>query len=215
MSLYPASCYIPSCFSFPSPLPYLPGLAGSLNRGQTDASNVPVPPHHPVPHAQTYLDELISIPKGSAVGAAGDIGSGTTGDTSGICPGNLGVPSPSRVIAAPFPHYKRSQWENQGTGQWCRTPRATPSPVVPVPRGGQVPSPPPCILGPLQPQLLPESGREKGKAWSCESVKAVHGSGIAQGAVNGTRRVAAPSALQQTAIQSYAQTAPGSRCPSQ
>eukprot|EP00076_Gallus_gallus_P023457 XP_015145269.2 natural resistance-associated macrophage protein 1 isoform X2 [Gallus gallus] len=45
-----------------------PGLAGSLNRGQTDASNVPVPPHHPVPHAQTYLDELISIPKGSTPG---------------------------------------------------------------------------------------------------------------------------------------------------
>ncbi|POI23188.1 hypothetical protein CIB84_013064, partial [Bambusicola thoracicus] len=45
-----------------------PGLAGSLNRGQTDPSNIPVSPHHPVPHAQTYLDELISIPKGSAPG---------------------------------------------------------------------------------------------------------------------------------------------------
>ncbi|XP_021256184.1 natural resistance-associated macrophage protein 1 isoform X7 [Numida meleagris] len=44
------------------------GLAGSLNRGQTDPSNIPVPPRHPVPHAQTYLDELISIPKGSAPG---------------------------------------------------------------------------------------------------------------------------------------------------
>uniref|UniRef100_A0A8C9EMJ5 Natural resistance-associated macrophage protein 1 n=1 Tax=Pavo cristatus TaxID=9049 RepID=A0A8C9EMJ5_PAVCR len=62
------SCYIPSCFFFPSPLPYFPGLTGSLNRGQTDPSNIPDPPHHPVPHAQTYLDELISIPKGSTPG---------------------------------------------------------------------------------------------------------------------------------------------------
>ncbi|XP_052531925.1 natural resistance-associated macrophage protein 1 isoform X1 [Tympanuchus pallidicinctus] len=45
-----------------------PGITGSLNRGQTDASNIPVPPHHPVPRAQTYLDELISIPRGSAPG---------------------------------------------------------------------------------------------------------------------------------------------------
>ncbi|XP_042747325.1 natural resistance-associated macrophage protein 1 [Lagopus leucura] len=45
-----------------------PGITGSLNRGQTDTSNIPVPPHHPVPRAQTYLDELISIPRGSAPG---------------------------------------------------------------------------------------------------------------------------------------------------
>uniref|UniRef100_A0A8C3Q307 Natural resistance-associated macrophage protein 1 n=1 Tax=Chrysolophus pictus TaxID=9089 RepID=A0A8C3Q307_CHRPC len=43
-----------------------PGITGSLN--QTDPSNIPVPPHHPVPRAQTYLDELISIPRGSAPG---------------------------------------------------------------------------------------------------------------------------------------------------
>ncbi|XP_042682946.1 natural resistance-associated macrophage protein 1 [Centrocercus urophasianus] len=54
--------------SSPATVSLEPGITGSLNRGQTDASNISVPPHHPVPRAQTYLDELISIPRGSAPG---------------------------------------------------------------------------------------------------------------------------------------------------
>ncbi|XP_071667004.1 natural resistance-associated macrophage protein 1 isoform X3 [Patagioenas fasciata] len=48
-----------------------PGLSGSLNRGQAQdygTSGSPVSPQHPGTQDQTYLDELISIPKGSGPG---------------------------------------------------------------------------------------------------------------------------------------------------
>ncbi|KAK2525925.1 Slc11a1 [Columba guinea] len=48
-----------------------PGLSGSLNRGQAQdygTSGSPVSPQHPGIQDQTYLDELISIPKGSGPG---------------------------------------------------------------------------------------------------------------------------------------------------
>nr|XP_013222907.1 natural resistance-associated macrophage protein 1 [Columba livia] len=48
-----------------------PGLSGSLNRGQAQdygTSGSPVSPQHPGIRDQTYLDELISIPKGSGPG---------------------------------------------------------------------------------------------------------------------------------------------------
>ncbi|XP_064926773.1 natural resistance-associated macrophage protein 1 isoform X2 [Columba livia] len=47
------------------------GLSGSLNRGQAQdygTSGSPVSPQHPGIRDQTYLDELISIPKGSGPG---------------------------------------------------------------------------------------------------------------------------------------------------
>ncbi|XP_064307407.1 natural resistance-associated macrophage protein 1 isoform X5 [Phalacrocorax carbo] len=48
-----------------------PGLTGSLNRGQAQTYGTggsPLPPQHPGTRDQTYLDELISIPKGSGTG---------------------------------------------------------------------------------------------------------------------------------------------------
>ncbi|XP_066855562.1 natural resistance-associated macrophage protein 1 isoform X4 [Anser cygnoides] len=45
-----------------------PGLDGSLNRGQADSGDAPGPPQPPGRPAQTYLDELIGIPKGSGPG---------------------------------------------------------------------------------------------------------------------------------------------------
>uniref|UniRef100_A0A8B9DBP9 Natural resistance-associated macrophage protein 1 n=1 Tax=Anser cygnoides TaxID=8845 RepID=A0A8B9DBP9_ANSCY len=45
-----------------------PGLDGSLNRGPADPGDAPGPPQPPGRPAQTYLDELIGIPKGSGPG---------------------------------------------------------------------------------------------------------------------------------------------------
>ncbi|KAM6259960.1 natural resistance-associated macrophage protein 1 isoform 1-T1 [Spheniscus humboldti] len=48
-----------------------PGLTGSLNQGQAQTYSTggsPMPPQHPGTRNQTYLDELISIPKGGGPG---------------------------------------------------------------------------------------------------------------------------------------------------
>uniref|UniRef100_A0A8B9GE76 Natural resistance-associated macrophage protein 1 n=1 Tax=Amazona collaria TaxID=241587 RepID=A0A8B9GE76_9PSIT len=53
--------------------PLLPGLTGSLNRGQAQTYGTgmrPVAPQRPGTLDHTYLDERISIPKGGGVGAA-------------------------------------------------------------------------------------------------------------------------------------------------
>nr|XP_013815886.1 PREDICTED: natural resistance-associated macrophage protein 1 [Apteryx mantelli mantelli] len=53
------------------PLPHLPGLTGSLNNSQNQpygTNGCPISPQRPSTQDQTYLNELISIPKGSRPG---------------------------------------------------------------------------------------------------------------------------------------------------
>lgn len=70
----PTSVLVPRWAATSPPLLWPPpGLTGSLNRGHAQTHGTgrsPVPPQHPGTRDQTYLDELISIPKGSGVGAA-------------------------------------------------------------------------------------------------------------------------------------------------
>lgn len=100
VSLSPSSSLSPS------------GLTRSLNRGQEQSYSTgrsPMPPQCPGTQDQTYLDELVSIPKGSGVGTArlsqGGQGRGTVlqgaGDTRDHCSGEYvswscsGTPDPA------------------------------------------------------------------------------------------------------------------------
>uniref|UniRef100_A0A672UH60 Natural resistance-associated macrophage protein 1 n=1 Tax=Strigops habroptila TaxID=2489341 RepID=A0A672UH60_STRHB len=71
----PVSSSLWQAVTSPPPLPHspplLPGLTGSLNRGQAQTygtSGSPVTLQHPSIQDQTYLDERISIPKGGGPG---------------------------------------------------------------------------------------------------------------------------------------------------
>lgn len=127
-----AGCHLPSFSLSPS------GLTRSLNRSQEQSYSTgksPMPPQRPGTQDQTYLDELISIPKGSGVGATrlsqGGRGAGQcckeleVGRQGATAVGNMclehapSTPDPAQASHSPrlsVSMLKFSRWRNQDNG---------------------------------------------------------------------------------------------------